>query len=209
MLADLTVKKFLNKVAGNDPVPGGGSIAALNGAIASALAAMVANLTIGKKNYEEQQELMTEIAGVAQRQKEIFIIDIDRDSEAYDKVFDCFRMPKATDEDKAARSTAIQKATQYAATVPMEVARNAYKLMDIIEKVARLGNQNAVTDACVAMMSARSAVLSALMNVRINLGSMKDKEFVTRFAAEADELERLACEKEKLLLDSVKQLLES
>ncbi len=209
MLADLTVKEFLNKVAGNDPVPGGGSIAALNGAIASALAAMVANLTIGKKNYEEQQELMTEIAGIAKRQKEIFIIDIDRDSEAYDKVFDCFRMPKTTDEEKAARSAAIQEATKYAATVPMEVARNAYKLMDIIEKVARLGNQNAVTDACVAMMSARSAVLSALMNVRINLGSLKNKEFVARFAAEADELEHLACEKEKLLLNAVKQILES
>ena len=179
MLVDLTVKVFLNKVAGSDPVPGGGSIAALNGAIASALAAMVANLTIGKKGYELHEELMRHISGVALQQKGAFVEDIDRDSEAYDKVFACFKMPKATDEEKAARSTAIQEATKFAALVPMQVARNAYELMTVIMDVARLGNRNAVTDACVAMMSARSAVLGALMNVRINLGSLKDKEFGT------------------------------
>ena len=91
MLVDLTVKEFLNKVAGSDPVPGGGSIAALNGAIASALAAMVANLTIGKKGYELHEELMRHISGVALQQKGAFVEDIDRDSEAYDKVFACFK----------------------------------------------------------------------------------------------------------------------
>lgn len=101
MLVDLTVKEFLNKVAGSDPVPGGGSIAALNGAVASALAAMVANLTIGKKNYEEHEELMNHIASLALREKDVFIADIDRDSEAYDAVFACFKMPKATDEEKS------------------------------------------------------------------------------------------------------------
>ena len=88
MLVDLTVKEFLSKVAGSDPVPGGGSIAALNGAVASALAAMVANLTIGKKNYEEHEELMSHIASLALREKDVFVADIDRDSEAYDAVFD-------------------------------------------------------------------------------------------------------------------------
>lgn len=106
-------------------------------------------------------------------------------------------MPKATDEEKAARSTAIQAATKFAALVPMQVARNAYELMTVIMDVARLGNRNAVTDACVAMMSARSAVLGALMNVRINLGSLKDKEFVSKLQSEADELEHLACAKER------------
>ena len=206
MLVDLTVKEFLNKVAGSDPVPGGGSIAALNGAIASALAAMVANLTIGKKGYELHEELMRHISGVALQQKGAFVEDIDRDSEAYDKVFACFKMPKATDEEKAARSTAIQEATKFAALVPMQVARNAYELMTVIMDVARLGNRNAVTDACVAMMSARSAVLGALMNVRINLGSLKDKEFVSKLQSEADELEHLACAKEKELLDEIAAL---
>ncbi len=205
MLVDLTVKEFLNKVAGSDPVPGGGSIAALNGAIASALAAMVANLTLGKKGYEPHEELMQYISDVALQQKEMFVADIDRDSDAYDSVFACFKMPKTTDEEKAARSAAIQEATKYAALVPMQVARNAYKLMTIIVDVARLGNRNAVTDACVAMMSARSAVLGALMNVRINLGSLKDKEFVAQLQTEADELEQLACAKEKELLDEINQ----
>lgn len=205
MLVDSTVKEFLNKVAGSDPVPGGGSIAALNGAVASALAAMVANLTIGKKGYEPHEELMQHISGLASQQKDVFVEDIDRDSDAYDKVFACFKMPKATDEEKAARSAAIQEATKHAALVPMQVARNAFELMEIIMDVARLGNRNAVTDACVAMMSARSAVLGALLNVRINLGSLKDKEFVAKLSDEADELERLACEKEKELLDEINQ----
>lgn len=205
MLVDSTVKEFLNKVAGSDPVPGGGSIAALNGAIASALAAMVANLTIGKKGYEPHEELMRHISGLALQQKDVFVDDIDRDSEAYDKVFACFKMAKTTDEEKATRSAAIQEATKHAALVPMQVARNAFELMAIIMDVARLGNRNAVTDACVAMMSARSAVLGALMNVRINLGSLKDKELVAKLSDEADKLERLACEKEKELLDEINE----
>ena len=154
MLVDLTVKEFLNKVAGSDPVPGGGSIAALNGAVASALTAMVANLTIGKKNYEEHEELMNHIASLALREKDVFIADIDRDSEAYDAVFACFKMPKATDEEKAARSAAIQEATK---------------------------------------------------NVRINLGSIKDKTFADELQREADVLERMACDREKEVLDVVNQ----
>lgn len=207
MLTELTVKDFLNKVAGSDPVPGGGSIAALNGAIASALAAMVANLTIGKKNYADCEELMKQIAERAAGLKEEFVADVDRDSEAYDRVFACFKMPKATDEEKAARSAAIQEATKFAAQVPMEVARRAYGLMDTIVQVARKGNQNAVTDACVAMMAARSAVLAALMNVRINLGSLKDKEFALAMQAEADGLEQQALAKEKELLDEINHTL--
>lgn len=207
MLTELTVKDFLNKVAGSDPVPGGGSIAALNGAIASALAAMVANLTIGKKNYADCEELMKQIAERTAGLKEEFVADVDRDSEAYDRVFACFKMPKATDEEKAARSAAIQEATKFAAQVPMEVARRAYGLMDTIAQVARKGNQNAVTDACVAMMAARSAVLAALMNVRINLGSLKDKEFALAMQAEADGLEQQALAKEKELLDEINRTL--
>lgn len=205
MLVDLTVKEFLDKVAGNDPVPGGGSIAALNGALASALAGMVAGLTIGKKGYEECQEMMNQIQRLTAVQQQQFVADIDRDSEAYNRVFDCFKLPKATDEEKAARSAAIQEATQFAALVPMQVARNAYELMPLIADVARLGNRNAVTDACVAMMAARSAVLGALMNVRINLGSLKDKTFVEQMQAEADTLESKACAREKELLDAVNQ----
>ncbi len=209
MLTDLTVKDFLNKVAGSDPVPGGGSIAALNGALASALAAMVANLTIGKKKYAEVQEDMQAITQEAERLMGDFTADIDRDSDAYDRVFACFKMPKETDEEKAARSAAIQEATKYAAQVPLEVARRACALMPLIADVALKGNQNAVTDACVAMMSARNAVLAAVLNVRINLSSLKDTELVTRLQAEADGLEQQACQQEQALLNKVKALLQA
>jgi formiminotetrahydrofolate cyclodeaminase len=207
MLVDLTVKEFLDKVAGKDPVPGGGSIAALNGAIASSLSAMVAGLTIGKKGYEDLYDLMEKISSTTLKAKDSFVDDIDRDSDAYDRVFGCFKMPRTTDEEKRRRSQAIQDATKHAALVPMQVARNAYSLMDVIADVARKGNSNAVTDACVAMMSARSAVLGALLNVRINLGSLKDKDFVFKLQAEADQLEQDACKKEKELLSEIKQKL--
>lgn len=205
MLADLTVKDFLDKVSGNDPVPGGGSIAALNGALASALATMVAQLTIGKKGYEMSEEVMRHAQILTARLQKEFIGLVDKDSEAYNAVFACFKLPKATDEEKAARSAAIQEATRQAALVPMEVARKALDMMSVIADIARLGNRNAVTDACVAMMSARSAVLGALLNVRINLSSLKDKEFVQQLRANADAMELEACQKEKELLDAVNQ----
>lgn len=106
---------------------------------------------------------------------------------------------------KAARSAAIQKATKQAALVPLEVARKALDMMSVIADVARLGNRNAVTDACVAMMSARTAVLGALLNVRINLGSLKDRDFVLQLQTEADAIEQTACQREKDLLDAVNQ----
>ena len=204
MLADLTVKDFLDKVAGNDPVPGGGSIAALGGALASALATMVTRLTIGK-GYEASEEVMQHAQTLTTRFQKEFIALIDKDSEAYDEVFACFKLPKATDEEKAVRSAAIQEATRHAALIPMEVARKALEVMPVIADIARLGNRNAITDACVAMMAARSAVLGALLNVRINLGVLKDKEFVQGLQAEADRIEQTACRKEKELLDAVNQ----
>lgn len=205
MLAELTVKEFLDKVAGSDPVPGGGSIAALSGALASALSTMVAQLTIGKKGYEVSEEVMQHAKNQTSRLMKEFIALIDKDSEAYNKVFDCFKLPKATDEEKSIRSAAIQEATKHAALVPMEVARLALDMMPVIADVARLGNRNAITDACVAMMSARSAVLGALLNVRINLGSIKDKAFAEQLQTEADVIEQTAKQREKELLEAVNQ----
>lgn len=205
MLADLTVKDFLDKVACSDPVPGGGSIAALNGALAAALSTMVARLTVGKKGYEVSEELMLHAQTITVRLLNEFTALIDKDSEAYNEVFACFKLPKATDEEKAARSAAIQEATKRAALIPLEVARKALDMMAIIADVVHLGNRNAVTDACVAMMSARSAVLGALLNVRINLSSLKDKEFVIQLQSEADKIEQAACQREKEILDAVNQ----
>lgn len=205
MLVDFTVKEFLDKVAGNDPVPGGGSVAALSGALASALSAMVAQLTIGKKGYEAAEEVMQHAHILTSRMMKEFLALIDKDSEAYNEVFACFKLSKSTDGEKKIRSAAIQEATKHAALVPMEVARLALDMMPVIADVARLGNQNAVTDACVAMMSARSAVLGALLNVRINLGSLKDKDLAGQLQAEADMIEEVARHKESQLLEAIKQ----
>lgn len=189
MLTELTVKGLLAETAGDAPVPGGGSISALNGAIAAALAEMVANLTIGKKKYADVQDEMAEIAKSAAALQKELVLDVDRDSEAYDGVSQAFKLPKETDEEKVIRSAAIQENTKKAALVPMEVARRASTLLPSIEAVVARGNQNAVTDGCVAMMCARVAVVGALFNVRINLTSIKDEEFVARLREEADRLE--------------------
>ena len=119
MLADLTIKGFLAETAGSAPVPGGGSISALNGAIAAALTEMVSNLTIGKKKYVDVESEMQETAAKMAVVRDKLIQDIDRDSEAYDRVFAAFKLPKETEEEKAKRSEVIQEATKEAAMIPM------------------------------------------------------------------------------------------
>lgn len=203
MLAEMNVKAFLDKTASNDPVPGGGSIAALSSAVAAALTEMVANLTIGKKKYVEVEEEMKEIAKIAAECRVKFVADIDKDSDAFNEVMDAFKLPKETDEEKESRKAAIQEATKKAALVPLEVAQDAFKIMGIIEKVVVKGNQNAVTDGAVAAMMARTAVLSALYNVKINLGSIKDEAFVEKVSKEVEELESKVGKVEQDILSKV------
>lgn len=200
MLAELTLQQFIDKVISNDPVPGGGSVSALNGALAASLSAMVANLTVGRKKYVEVNDLMQELAARLETAARRLLADVDRDSEAYDRVFSAFKLPKDTDEQKAVRSEAIQRETKYAAQVPMEVARAVHDILPHIATVAQRGNSNAVTDACVAMMCARTAVLGALLNVKINLSSIKDEAFVKAMAEEAARLEIDTMEQERNLL---------
>ncbi|MDL2242085.1 cyclodeaminase/cyclohydrolase family protein [Bacteroidales bacterium OttesenSCG-928-L03] len=207
MLVNLSIHEFLKVTAGNDPVPGGGSISALCGALSSALGEMVANLTIGKKKYQEQEELMRELAEVFSSYQNEFRQAIDEDSNAYNLVFDAFKLPKESDEEKAVRSQKIQEATRIAAEVPLQVARQALQIMEPIEILAQRGNQNAVTDACVAMMCARTAALGAILNVRINLSSLKDEEYVKQVTSEIETIEQQAILKEQQLLAWVKTII--
>ena len=200
MLAELTLQQFIDKVISNDPVPGGGSVSALNGALAASLSAMVANLTVGRKKYAEVNDLMQELAARLETAARRLLADVDRDSEAYDRVFSAFKLPKDTDEQKAVRSEAIQRETKYAAQVTRKVARAVHDILPHIATVAQRGNSNAVTDACVAMMCARTAVLGALLNVKINLSSIKDEAFVKAMAEEAARLEIDTMEQERNLL---------
>ena len=203
-LQDLAVKEFIDKVTGNDPVPGGGSVSALNGSLAASLAAMVANLTVGRKKYAEVNDEMEGLSARLTGLSAQLLNDVDRDAEAYDRVFAAFKLPKETNEEKAVRTEAIQRETKYAAQVPMEVARTVHAMLPLIDTVARKGNSNAVTDACVAMMCARTAVLGALLNVRINLTSITDEAFVKEMSAEAERLERETLAAEQQVLEYVK-----
>lgn len=203
-LQDLSLKQFLEKTAGNEPVPGGGSVSALNGAVASSLAQMLASLTIGKKNYVEVEELMKEHAGKYEEYRTHFLNDIDRDSNAYNLVFAAFKLPKETDEEKAIRSEKIQEATKVASLVPMEIAERAFEMMSLIAETTRKGNKNAVTDGCVAMMTCRTAILGSLLNVRINLGGLKDADFVKNLADNCDRIEKETIAIEKEITDWVK-----
>ena len=180
-LKSLSVKEFIDKVTGNDPVPGGGSVSALNGSLAASLAAMVANLTVGRKKYAEVNDEMEQISARMTEQSTKLLADVDRDAEAYDRVFAAFKLPKETDEEKAVRKEAIQRETKYAAEVPMEVARTASALLPMIDAAARRGNSNAVTDATIT-----------------------DEAFVKTMTDEADRLEAVAVEAEHKLLEYVK-----
>ena len=201
---DLSIKDFLNKTASNTPVPGGGSISALNGAIATALAEMLANLTIGKKNYADVEGKMKVTVHDMCNERTLFFEDIDRDAEAYKLVFDAFKLPKETEEQKLNRANQIQQATKQAALIPMEIAQRAFDLMDTIAFTTRNGNKNAVTDGCISMMICRTAVLGALLNVRINLGSINDTEFVIELDLKCSKMEVETIQKEQELIDWVK-----
>ncbi|MGE5632700.1 MAG: cyclodeaminase/cyclohydrolase family protein [Caulobacteraceae bacterium] len=204
MLADKTVKGFLEETASSAPVPGGGSVAALSAGLAAALTGMVANLTVGKKGYEGLEAEMEDIAKNAAEYREKFINDIDRDSDSFNGVMAAFKLPKDTEEQAKIRKDTIQASMKNAALVPLEVARDAFNMMTLAEKVVEKGNKNAVTDGAVAAMMARTAVLSALYNVKINLGSIKDTDFVEKLSKEVSELEEKACRAEKNILDKVK-----
>ena len=201
----MTVAGFIDELASDSPAPGGGSVSALNGAIAAALTSMVGNLTIGKKKYADVEEEMREIVSrVSEIQKEL-LEAVDKDSDAFNVVFAAFKWPKETEEEKKARSAEIQRGTKIAADVPMRVAEKAAELMPLIEKVIMKGNQNSITDACCAMMACRYAVIGALLNVRINLGSIEDETFVKEHADRAAELEKKVNETEQKILSHVYQ----
>jgi len=206
-LADLSIKEFLAKTASNSPVPGGGSIAALSAAIAASLSEMVAHLTIGKKGYEALEEEMQEIAKDAFQYRERLIRYIDKDSDAYNGVMGAFKLPKGTEQERNNREGAIQEALVNATLVPLDVARDAFKIIELAGKVVKRGNKNAVTDAAVAVMMARTAALSALYNVKINLASIKDTDFVEEIREEIKHMENEIVNRESEILSGVSMYL--
>jgi formiminotetrahydrofolate cyclodeaminase len=200
MLTDLPVKGFLESVASGEAFPGGGSVSALCGALAAALAEMMARLTVGKSNDKTMETKMMEIMETASKIRAAFTDDIDRDSNAYAGVMKAYKMPKETDQEKKERQGAIQEALKGAASVPLEVAEMGIRLLSLAEILVREGNQNAITDAAVSALVARSAIIGALYNVRINLLSIRDATFRDRVKHEAERIEREALSMEKDIL---------
>ena len=200
-MKNMTINEFAKIVASDFPVPGGGSIAALCGAIGAALSEMVANLTVTKKKYADSKEEMTEIINKASLLREKLLNYIEEDSSAYNMVTLAYKLPKETEEEKAYRSGKIQEGLKVAASVPLKVAETAFEIFPLAEALVLRGNLSSVTDALVGAMMARTGVLSAILNIRINLDSIKDQEFIKDLKEKADALEEKTIIYEKEILD--------
>jgi formiminotetrahydrofolate cyclodeaminase len=200
MLIDKKVSEFIDEVASDSSVPGGGSVAALSGAISAALVSMVSNLTIGKKGYEDKEEHVKEILVKSEKIRHELTLLIDEDSKAFEKVMKAFKLPKETQAQKELRTSTIQQETKNASLIPLKAAKSATEIFELARYVLLNGNKNAASDAAVSVMLARTAVLSACYNVLINLSSIKDHEFVQSIRQEVEQLQKNALETEKEIL---------
>ena len=185
----LSLDRFLAELASEAPTPGGGTAAAVAGALGAALAEMVAALTLSKEKFAEAHEAMRSIAGSARRARSEFLTLAREDAEAYDAVVAARRLPKETEEQTAARKAAIESANRRATEVPMRTARLAASVLALLPDLAEKGNPNALSDAGAAAVLLESAVEGALLNVGINLPGASDTEFVGRMQRETTTLQ--------------------
>ena len=174
-LINLTLSEFANETSSESPAPGGGSISAYCGTLGIALGVMVANLSSHKRGWDDKWEEYSNWAeqGINYQNKLLELVD--EDTNAFNKIIDAYRMPKDNDENKNKRTDAIQEATKYAITVPFKIMETSYKSMSIIKKMAEIGNPNSITDAAVGALCARTSVLGAFLNVRINCKDCEDQ----------------------------------
>lgn len=182
MLIDQTISQFLDELASNSPAPGGGSVAALAGATGAALTSMVCNLTIGKKKYADvQNEMITVVQRSELLRKELTTL-IDKDTEAFNTVMAAFGLPKGTEQEQAAWSTAIREATKSATLIPLGVMRVCQQALHYAKTVAQKGNKNSASDAGVAALMLQASCAGAALNVRINLNGLTDPAFVQQIS---------------------------
>lgn len=194
-LVHMNLRAFANETAKDVPAPGGGSISAYMGALGAALGTMVANLSAGKRGWDDQLETFSAWAEKGQQLKDELLRLVDEDTNAFNQIMASFRLPKGTPEEKTARSQAIQDATKFAIETPMRTMEVAFQIFELAEAMVKDGNPNSVTDAGVGALCARAAVHGACMNVKINVQSLKDKElaasFLERAATIADQTDAL------------------
>jgi formiminotetrahydrofolate cyclodeaminase len=189
MIKDKPIQQFLDELASKASTPGGGSAAAIMGAMGAALVSMVCNLTIGKKNYEDVEGDLKTVLTQAEDLRERLTDMIRADVEVFDQVMAAYGMPKETDEQKTRRSDAIQIALRAATDVPLNCARACAEAIELSRAVAEKGNRNVISDAGVAVLAAYAALRSAALNVYINSGAIKDRAFVDERLAELQRIQ--------------------
>jgi len=193
-LVKMKVADFADLLSTDAPAPGGGSVAALCGALSGALTSMVGALTHGKKGYEDAFDAVEEIGVEGQRLKDVFLRDVDRDTEAFNRVMAAARLPKKTDEDKAAREEAMQAANKEATLVPLDVLKRSWDAAQAARRIVEKGNRNSVSDGGVAALTARAAAEGAYLNVLINLPGITDEAFRMETLKQAEEVRRKVVE---------------
>lgn len=178
MLYDLPIRTFIDRLASSEPAPGGGATAALNGAQGAALVSMVCNLTIGREKYTDCEAEMIEIRKESEQLRALLTDLIHEDSTAFDGVMAAYRMPKVTPEEKTARSAAIQEGLKQATYVPLRTLQACVAVLQLTPTVIAKGNFNAASDGGAGMLAAHAGMMTAALNIRINLNAIKDSTFV-------------------------------
>ncbi len=199
-LINMTMKEFVDETASESPAPGGGSVAAYMGSLGISLATMVANLSSHKRGWDERWEEFSDYAEKGQYYKDTLLNLVDADTDAFNKIMEAFGLPKGSKEEKAARKAAIEAATKNAIEIPFKVMTLSYESMEIIKAMAEIGNPNSVSDAGVGALAARSCVMGAFLNVKINSGDLEDKAYVEDILARGEEIQNKAIELEKEIL---------
>lgn len=207
-LVSMRLTEFADETASESPAPGGGSVSAYVAALGISLGTMVANLSSHKKGWDERWEEFSDQADKGQQLKNELLQLVDADTNAFKLIMSAMGLPKSTDEEKAARKKAIQEATKVAIEVPFKVMQAAYNSMAVIKAMVENGNPNSVTDAGVGALCARSAVIGAFMNVRINATGYDDKEYVNAVIAKGKQIEKEAIEKEEEIISLVNAKIE-
>lgn len=205
LLMDMTCSAFADETASESPAPGGGSISAYMGALGVSLGTMVANLSSHKPGWDDRWEEFSDWAEKGQVLKDELIRLVDEDTNAFNRIMDAFGLPKGNEQEKAARTEAIQQATRYAIEIPFRVMKKSFETMEILKAMAETGNPNSVSDAGVGALAARSAVMGAFLNVKINAAGLNDKAYVASVLAEGSDIERNAKMMEEQILEIVNQ----
>lgn len=199
---NLTLQEFADKTDSKSSVPGGGSVSAYIGVLGAALSGMVAALTVDKSGYEQHHDEMKELAGKAKALQERLFVLMQEDGESFNGYIEALKLPKETSEQQLARKEALQQALKDAAAAPLATAEAALGIMPLAKQAALYGNKGAVTDAVISAMLSRTAVFGALCNVKINLASIKDEEYVAKTAEKVSRLENEADRLEQEILSS-------